>query len=336
MLDLLEKLINISSLTGEEGELGCYLENLLREQGYRVERQQVGRDRFNLLARLAAEPVVLLSTHLDTVAPHFPARRRADRLWGRGACDAKGSIVAMLEAGRELLARDTESFALLFVVGEEAFSDGAKTAAQMQLNSRYVIIGEPTENKLAAGQKGSLVFRLEARGVAGHSAYPEIGDSALHRLIRLLERWLDADWGRDDLLGESTLNIGVIQGGDGANVIAAGAEAEGIFRVAGSIGDIRRRIDNLLENGIDFQVRSASEPQHLAVLPGFEQTVVSFGSDAAHLRPLGEILLCGPGSVRYAHGSDEQISAAELDAAVKLYVSLVQNLLQQEEEQLHD
>jgi acetylornithine deacetylase len=246
---------------------------------------------------------------------------------GRGACDAKGAIAAMLAAADRLRERGCQQFGLLFVVGEETNSDGAKVAARKHLDSEYVIIGEPTENRLAAGQKGAIVFKVKSTGLIGHSAYPEKGDSALHRLVKCLDIWLQTDWGRDDLLGASTLNIGRISGGSGANVIAGESHAEGIFRVSTSVDAIKKQFYAQLDDHIEVEIMSESEPQKLMTLDSFETTTVSFGSDAAYLRPLGEILLIGPGSAEHAHSDHEQVTVAELTSAVDHYVTLVEKLL---------
>jgi len=233
----------------------------------------------------------------------------------------------MIGAAEDLLEQGITSFGLLFVVGEEKDSDGARAAARLPIESEYVILGEPTENRLAAGQKGTIVFRLRAAGKEGHSAYPELGSSAIHQLIELLSTWQKMDWSRDEEMGANTLNIGKISGGTGANVIAGKAEAEGIMRLATPSGPVLERMKNDLPNSVDLDVVSFSEPMRLFVLDGFDRTVVSFGSDAPYLRTLGEVLMLGPGSIRYAHSAEEQVTVGELEQAKRLYIRLVKELL---------
>jgi acetylornithine deacetylase len=327
-VSLLRELVDVPSPTGAEAPLGELVARWLAGSGFRVTRQPVARDRFNLLATTGAKPEVLLCTHLDTVSPHLPFREEGEVLWGRGACDAKGALAAMLTASQRLLAGGKTRFGLLLVVGEERDSLGAKKAAELEIASRYVLVGEPTDNRLAASQKGTLVFRIEAEGRSGHSAQPETGPSAVHRLLRLLSKWIEEDWGSHPEMGLTTVNIGVVGGGAGSNVIAPRAWGEGIFRVAGSVKLLRERITAALPDWASLEILGASEPLELATLPGFDTCVVSFGSDAPYLRPLGEVLMLGPGSIRHAHSDDERVGKRELLEAVTLYVRLVETLVE--------
>lgn len=331
LADTLGKLMRIESPTGEEREVGLYLEELLRSLGFLVSRQEVGRSRFNLWARTDATPHILFCTHMDTVLPRIPFRQQDGRIFGRGACDAKGALVAMLQASLRLRARGFDRIGLLFVVGEEVNSDGARAAATETSQARFIILGEPTENRLAAGQKGTLVFRLMHRGEAGHSAYPGKGKSAIHALVSRMERWLSREWGSSDLFGRTTLNLGKISGGTGANVIADRAEVEGIFRVATSVRAILETIAGEGEADGGLEIRSSAEPMELFVPPGYPAEVVWFGSDAPHLRSLAPVVMCGPGSIRHAHRPDEQIALSEVEQAVKLYVQLAEELAGAEE-----
>lgn len=327
---LLEKLIEIQSPTGQESEISNKVSEYLSELGFRIQRQQVDEGRYNLLATTDANPLVLLCTHLDTVLPHLPFTRSQNVVRGRGACDAKGAVAAMIGAAYDLLNEDITSFGLLFVVGEEKHSDGARAATQLRIGSEYVILGEPTENRLAAGQKGTIVFRLHVEGKEGHSAYPELGSSAIHQLVDLLHTWQESDWGQDKEMGANTLNIGRISGGTGANVIAGEAEAEGIMRLATPSTPVLEKMRSGLTEAMSLEVISCSEPMRLFVLDRFEQSIVSFGSDAPYLRPLGEVLMLGPGSIRYAHSIEEQVTCEELEQARRLYTALVKELLSRE------
>jgi acetylornithine deacetylase len=326
-VSLVRELVDLPSPTGEEGPVGELLAGWLTDLGFRVLRQPVEAGRFNVLATTEVPPRVLLCTHLDTVSPHLPFRDDGQCLRGRGTCDAKGALAAMLTASHRLLADGEGRFGLLFVVGEEMDSVGARRASQLAIGCRYVLLGEPTDNRLAAAQKGTLVFRLQAEGRAGHSAQPESGRSAVHRLVGLLGEWLDREWGAQSKLGATTVNFGVLGGGEGANVIAPRAWAEGIFRVAGSTAELGESIRAVLPDWASIEVLSASESLELATLPGFETCVVSFGSDAPYLCPLGDVLMAGPGSIRHAHADDEQVDRKELVEAAALYVDLVKALL---------
>lgn len=322
LVGFLERLMEIPSPTGSEQEAGLFLADYLRQSGFSVREQPVSDDRFNVLATTGETPDVLFSTHFDVVNPHIPFRREAGRIFGRGACDAKGALAAMVSAAERLVADGRNNVGMLFVVGEERSSDGARIASELHLGSSHVILGEPTQGELAVAQKGTLVFRLEVEGIAGHSAYPEVGRSAIHQLSQLVGKWLDLEWGEDELFGKTTLNFGTIEGGQGANVIAAAAASEGIFRVATSLEDLNHRISEAIEQHCQFKVLSSCEPLKLGRAAGFRETVVSFGSDAPYLRRLGTVYLIGPGSILYAHTSDEQVSVAELEEAEQYYYRL--------------
>jgi acetylornithine deacetylase len=326
LVQLLTRLIDISSPTGEEEGIGEYLEVVLTEMGLEVNRQSLGHNRFNLLATTGGSIRILLCTHMDTVLPHLPSSQVGEIIRGRGACDAKGSMAAMISAAEKLLGRGKSELGLLFVVGEEKDSDGARKAAELKLSSEYVILGEPTENKVATGQKGTIVFQVEVSGKAAHSACPEKGRSAIHSLVELIRNWITADWGVDPIIGSNTLNIGRIGGGVGANVIAAKAVAEGIFRIGTSSEIVKEQLLAYECEDVSIKVLSSSEPMQLHVPVGVDTTVVSFGSDAPYLQSLGKVVMLGPGSIEYAHGPDEQITVNQLVSARDQYVNLIEKL----------
>ncbi|OPZ72413.1 MAG: Acetylornithine deacetylase [bacterium ADurb.Bin478] len=329
MFDLLKTLIDIDSCTGREPALGHWLCQWLMQRGYQVERQDVGAERFNLIVRACPSPVVWFCTHLDTVEPFVRFRQEHGRIYGRGACDAKGSLWAMLSAVERLRRRPAADVGLLLVVGEEHDSDGAKMLARSGVTGEYIILGEPTDNHLVSHQKGSLVFRITVRGRSGHSGYPERGSSAIHHLTQILSTWLHHDWGEDAEFGKTTVNIGRIQGGSGANIIADHAQADGIFRLATDPEEIRRQWELTKDDAVRVEVLSASQPQRLFTLPGYPVKTVAFGSDAAYLAPLARVLMLGPGSIHFAHREDEQVGVDELIAACDLYEKLALDLLYQ-------
>lgn len=325
----MKQLVEIPSPTGAEGTIAEFLEHLLAGEGWKVQRQRVDDERFNLMASLADNPSVLFCTHLDTVLPHIPFSYSKGIIRGRGACDAKGSLASMVVAARALRAKGLRGLGFLLVVGEERHSDGAKAAAAAGKGAEYIILGEPTRNQIAVGQKGTLVFRVRAEGVAGHSAYPGLGPSAVHLLVAFLAKCLEVEWGKDETLGATTLNIGTFRGGLGPNVIAPEAIAEGIFRIGTSLEKVRRQLQGILPEGLAFEELSSAEPLILETIPGFSETIVAFGSDAPYLQPLGRVVLCGPGSIQYAHREDEQIMLEELEESVGVYVGLVRTLVEE-------
>lgn len=331
VVELTERLCAIPSITGDEAAVVAETARVLSALGLDVRRQQVGetRGRDNLLATAPGiAPEVLLTTHLDTVPPFLPPHREGDRLYGRGTCDAKGIAAAMICAVEQLLVQGERRVGLLFVVGEETDSDGAKAAAEgFAPRVRYLIDGEPTDLKLAVAMKGAVVFDLEARGKAGHSAYPETGHSAVHQLTRDIVRLLDAEWPADPVVGATTLNIGTIGGGVASNVIAASARATGVLRTSAAaealVADMKARLDPATE----LHVRSASSPLRLEEVEGVETCVVAFGSDVPYLSPLGRPLLVGPGSIHDAHTDHEHVMLDDLSRARDLYQHLASALL---------
>lgn len=324
---LLERLVNIESITGNEQGVQEFLSLWLEKAGYRVTRQIVTPGRYNILA-VKENPRILFCTHMDTVAPFIPFSSDGDILRGRGTCDAKGCIAAMLLAGEKLAAMGRDDIGFLFVAGEETNSDGAKKAGELGLETEYIVLGEPTDNRIASAQKGTLVFRVNVKGQAGHSALPSSGRSAVHKMAAVIKAWLDADWGSEPSRGETTLNIGTVNGGTAPNVIAPGCTAEGIFRVATSVEAVRKIMMGEIAGDEDFEVEilSSSEPLNLTEVPGLEHTVVSFGSDAPYLAGIARVIMCGPGSIRYAHSEDEQISIRELMEGVEVYCRIASEL----------
>lgn len=319
---LLQELVDLPSPSGEESAAMVRLERELVLRGFQVQRIPVSEGRFDLLAGAGGKPTVIFCTHIDVVTPHVPFRRAGGTLYGRGVLDAKGIAVSMLATAERLRSRGERDFALLYVVGEETTSDGAQAAARIPLDSRFVVVGEPTENRLAAAQKGTFRFFLRTAGRAGHSSQPDAGPSAVHTLVEVLSDLLEAPWPTDPELGETTLNIGRIGGGEAANVIAPEAWAEGMFRVATSLADVENRLRGVVGARGRLEPVGGTEPQRFLTLPGFEQTVVSFGSDAGYLRPLGQVLMLGPGTIRYAHAANEQVTEKELEEAIELYQRL--------------
>lgn len=327
---LARQLIDIPSTTGDEATHADFLDRELRRLGFQTRRQEVTETRFNLFASAGGRPRVVINSHLDTVPPWFESREDETHVYGRGACDTKGVIAAMVAAGEKLLTNDVRDFAFLFVVGEETDSIGAKSAnvAFRDLGSEYVIVGEPTGSKFARASKGALTCIVRFDGVAAHSAYPHLGDSAINKMVRAITEINAADWGLDDNLGETTVNVGVVRGGEKPNIIPAKAECEMIFRLVTTPEDIRARLEPILaKNGGTITWTHGNPPQHMAVPDGAESIVVAFNTDVPHLGALGKPMLFGPGSILDAHGANEKIGKRELLEAVGTYYATVRSLV---------
>jgi acetylornithine deacetylase len=328
LFELTRKLIDIPSVTGDEGAVGSFLASYLEDLGYEVKQQQVEGERRNIIAT-SGSPHVVLSTHMDTVPPYIASREDADQIYGRGSCDAKGIIAAQIFAA-EMLRRDgINEVGLLFTVDEETGSLGAQVANMEPIagECRFMINGEPTDNKLAIGTKGSLRCVLRSEGRAAHSAYPEQGESAIEKLLDVLESIRCAEWPTDGVFGETTCNIGVIAGGTRPNVVAAEARAELQIRLATGVAPIKELLQQAVAGRARIDYLSAHEPILLHAVDGFEQCLVRFTTDIPHLSKWGTPLLIGPGSILDAHSEHERVSKRELTRAVDLYADLARRLL---------
>jgi acetylornithine deacetylase len=333
VLELTRALIEIESITPNEREIGNFLfgqlDDLARRFDGHAERIPVEENRDNVFVYFG-EPRVVLSTHMDTVPPFIPWREDEAHIWGRGACDTKGLIAAMITAAVELLESGTRNFGLLFVVGEERNSAGALVAAKTPRGAKFLINGEPTENKLALGSKGALRYEIRALGKMAHSAYPELGESAIEKLLNALERIRKVPLPVDPVLGPSTLNIGTIQGGRAPNVIPDEAVAEIFVRVVGDVTELRRAIDAAARPDAETKEILFIPAVHLGSLEGFETTVVAYTTDIpAFAGAWGQPFLIGPGSIHVAHTKEERIPKSQLTAAVSLYRKLVEKLSRQ-------
>jgi acetylornithine deacetylase len=325
LFQLTQALVNIESVTDHERACGEFLRDYLAARKFQVELQPVSGQRANVFARWG-RPDIVLSTHLDTVPPFFSAHEDAEFIYGRGACDAKGILASQIVAAERLIHEGVEDFALLFVVGEETTSDGAREANLHPCGSRYIINGEPTENKLIVGSKGNLRVDIGARGKMAHSAYPHLGESAIERLLDVLADLRALPLPHDALLGPSTLNIGTISGGRAANVVPDEASAQVLIRTVEDSEPLRRRIMELLTGRCEFTFVRDTPAMRLEKLEGFETGVVAFSTDVPCLTKWGRPVLLGPGSITEAHTERERVKKAELVRAVGLYCELVRQL----------
>jgi acetylornithine deacetylase len=328
---LARQLIDIPSTTDNEAAVGEFLEGALQRLGFACRRHAVTETRFNLFAAAGGRPRVILNSHIDTVPPWFASAEDEEYLYGRGACDTKGVYAAMIAAGERLVARGMNEFAFLFVVGEETDSIGAKTANTefAALGSEFVVVGEPTESTFARASKGAFTCTVRFDGMAGHSAYPERGDSAITKLAAAITEINAAQWGRNEVLGQATVNVGVVRGGVKPNVIAGEAEAEMIFRLVTDPEDVRTKLEGIISRHGGKIIKSGGNPPQFMTVPeGEPSRVVAFNTDVPHLRNLGKPLLFGPGSILEAHGPNERIAKKDLLAAVSTYEEMVVALLE--------
>jgi acetylornithine deacetylase len=322
--------MNIPSVSGDEGAVGFWLRDHLQSLGWTVELQKVSDNQNNVIAWLNETPRVWFSTHIDTVPPFIPPTEDDEKIYGRGACDAKGIIAAQITAAETLRKEGIADIGLLYTVEEETSSTGARAANLHPLASKceYLINGEPTDNDLAIGSKGTFRLKIKTKGKAAHSAYPEEGDSAIEKLLDILEDVRHTKFPDDEFFGETTVNVGTVEGGVALNVIPPTAEAGLAIRLTTLREPIETALKSLLRGRGDIEVLSCSEPVKMLEVDGFKQKVVRFTTDIPYLTNWGQPLLLGPGSILVAHTKDEFVLKKDLEEAVKLYTGLAKHLLE--------
>ncbi len=335
-LALTRRLVDIESITGNEAAVGGFLLRYLSELGFTAHKMPVpfppeiaanGRERFNVFAGLPGQKAeIVLSTHMDTVPPFLPSREDHQRIYGRGACDAKGIIAAQIAAALRLREQGIR-VGLLYIVGEERDSLGAETANQHPPGSRFLINGEPTDNHLATASKGSLRVQLTAHGRMAHSAYPELGESAIEKLLDALERLRSMELPVNPDVGPTTMNIGLIEGGRAPNVVPDFARAQLQYRLVGPSEQLRRDISDAVFDLVTAEFVLEIPFVKLRTVAGLPTMVAAFTTDIPRLSRWGEPLLIGPGSIHVAHTEGEYIDKKQLLDAIDCYCDIARNLL---------
>lgn len=325
---LLTKLIDIPSITGNEKDITFLLRDILEGEGMKVSLFKIEKDRCNLFAYFSENPEIILTTHMDTVAPFIKAEVTGDTIYGRGACDAKGQISAMIIAALALPKLVKEKVGLLFVIGEETNSLGAKSVEKMKIKPKYFINGEPTENKLVHAQKGVYFFEAIAYGKSSHSGYPDNGTSAIHILLDFFVKIKQHSWPKNKTFGETFFNVGKIEGGEAINTLASTAKAECGFRIVSPIDEIIAEVEKLKPAEIKINTISKTPAIKLYCPESIKNTVhVNYGSDVFFLQKTAPTLMIGPGTILDAHTKDEKIKISELKEAVGLYTDLIKILI---------
>jgi len=326
VVSLTRRLVDIESISGNEGAVGHVLADELRGLGYKVQRMAVEGERANVYATSPQEPnpVVVFSTHVDTVPAFIPSSEDEHRVYGRGSCDAKGIIAAQIAAA-EILKKEGIHVGLLFLVGEERDSRGAKVANQQANGCKFLINGEPTENRVAIASKGSLRVQLTAHGRMAHSAYPELGESAIDKLIEALLRLRAMPLPSDPELGPCTLNIGIVEGGRAPNVIPDHARAQLLYRLIGPAEQLRREIVASAGDLAKVEFTLEIPFVRLRTFEGLPTMVAAFTTDIPALSNWGQPLLVGPGSIHVAHTEGEYVEKKQLHEAVELYCAVARH-----------
>ena len=328
VVSLTRRLVDIESISGNEGHVGQVLAQELRALGYDARRMAVEGERANVWATSPQEPnpAVVLSTHMDTVPPFIPSSEDNDRVYGRGSCDAKGIIAAQIAAS-EVLKKDRIYIGLLFLVGEERDSRGARVANQHAQGCKFLINGEPTENRVAIASKGSLRVQLTASGRMAHSAYPELGESAIDKLIEALHRLSAMPLPSDPEIGPCTLNVGIIEGGRAPNVIPDHARAQLLYRLIGPGEHLRREIVATAGDLAKAEFTLEIPFVRLRTFEGLPTMVAAFTTDIPALSNWGQPLLVGPGSIHVAHTEGEYVEKKQLHEAMELYCEVARKLV---------
>ena len=321
--------MDIPSTSGDEEAVGFFLRDHLESVGWKVEVQPVATGQNNVIATLNDTPRIWFSTHMDTVPPFIPPTEDDERIYGRGSCDAKGIIAAQITAAEQLRKEGIEDIGLLYTVEEERSSTGAKAANLHPLAEKceYMINGEPTDNDLAIGSKGTFRLMIRTTGKAAHSAYPEEGDSAIEKLLDILEDIRRTKFPNDEFFGETTVNIGTVEGGAALNVIPPTAQAGLAIRLTTKKQPIEDAVRSIVRDRGEVEVLSFSEPVRMLEVDGFNTKVVRFTTDIPHMPNWGKPLLIGPGSILVAHTKDEFVLKKDLEESVRLYVQLAKKLL---------
>jgi acetylornithine deacetylase len=328
VVDFTRQLVDIESITGNEGPVGDFLHRELLRRGFQSEKIPVEGTRCNVFAVFPEQPqpTIVFSTHMDTVPPFIPSSEDAAKVYGRGSCDAKGIMAAQVNAA-ELLRHEGIQVGLLFVVGEERDSLGAKVANQKPRGCKFLVNGEPTENQVAVASKGALRVEVIAEGRMAHSAYPELGESAIDKLLDALARLRAMKLPVEDGIGPCTLNIGVIEGGRAPNVIPDKARAQLLYRLVGSSEQLKREIVAAVGNLAKIEFVLEIPFVRLRAFEGLPTMVAAFTTDIPALSDWGKPLLVGPGSIHVAHTNGEFVEKKQLQDAVDLYCAIARRLV---------
>jgi len=328
LVSLTRRMVDVESISGNERAVGEFLLAHLASLGYSATRMEVSPERFNVYSAVPGrKPDVVFSTHMDTVPPFIPSSEDSENIYGRGSCDAKGIIAAQIAAAERLRAEGKVVPALLFVVGEERDSQGARVANQHAPGSRFLINGEPTENRIAVASKGTLRVELTAHGKMAHSAYPELGESAIDKLLDVLDPLRRMELPTNPEVGPSTLNIGILEGGQAPNVVPDFARAHLLYRLVGPSDDLKRRIIEMVGNRAEVNFVLEIPFMRLRTVDGIPTMVAKFTTDIPGLSNWGEPVLLGPGSIHVAHTERERLEKRQLHEAVELYCKVAKKLV---------
>lgn len=317
MLNFLLDILRFNSTSGSENELAMYISDKYKPKNANSEIQVTDNGRLNIFFSYG-EPKIIFCSHLDTVPPYFQPQKNGDIISGRGSCDAKGQIAYLFEAFKQLKSEGHTNIGMLMVSGEEDGSQGAIRANKDLIDCNYIIIGEPTENKLIKASKGNLLVKVNFKGKSCHSGYPQNGDSAVEHMISFFNRLNSIDFPEDTVLGKTTYNIGKVESSNAHNVVSNSAECKIFFRTTFATNEIlKKKLNEIKYNNIEFEFIYGDEPLNFYTIDGFKTDVVSFGTDAPAFTNVKNKILYGPGSILDAHTDKEYVKIEGLHTAVE-------------------
>jgi len=327
-LELFREILSIDSTSGKEAGMAEFLSQKL--EAPQIERLPVGDGTENVFLKWGT-PKVVFCTHMDTVPPYIPPTFKEDRVLGRGSCDAKGQLISMYTACKQLEAEGESGFGLLILSGEETGSWGAKAFTATGFTAPYLIVGEPTENKMVSASKGTKSYDLTFHGKAFHSGYPEYGTSAVDLFLDFCKALRMMDFGKDPVLGKTTWNIGLLRSDNPQNILSPELTCRVYFRT--TFASDAAVTEWMMKNdpSLDVVARGGDSPARYYTVDGFESAPVAFGSDAPHLTGFAHRSICGPGTVKVAHRSDEYILIQDMETAVSQYVRMFRTITQESE-----
>lgn len=322
-MKLFEQILSIDSTSGKERELGLFLAHKL--QAEKVELLEVGDGTVNLFLSWG-EPKLVFCTHLDTVPPYIPPRIEQDKVWGRGACDAKGQIYAMYQACHRLAQAGKSNFGLLLLSGEETGSFGAKAFAKTSFRTPYLVVGEPTDNCLVSASKGTRSYSLCFKGKAFHSGYPEMGLSAVELFVDFVNRLRAAEFPEDPVLGKTSYNIGALHSDNPQNILSPELSCKVYFRTTSKAeAAVEEFMSAQASENLEVKAGGGDQAREYYVIDGIPSKIVSFGSDAPHLSNFEHKMICGPGSIKVAHRDEEHIEIKDIEIAIENYIKIYES-----------
>ncbi|MBS1515269.1 MAG: M20/M25/M40 family metallo-hydrolase [Bacteroidetes bacterium] len=317
MLNFLSDILKIESTTGSENTLAHFIAEKYTPAGMQCKIQNTSDGRVNLFFTIG-KPKIVFNSHMDTVPPYIPPTFTDDIIYGRGSCDAKGQLAYLWQAANELIAEGEKDFGLLMTFSEEIGSIGARFANEMLTDTKYIIVGEPTENKLITSSKGTHFIKVTVRGKSCHSGYPQYGDSAINTMREFLDRLDKINFPMDEVMGDTPYNIGELHANNAQNVVPDLVTFNLFIRTTfASYPVFQQMLESIKGDKIELEFILNKGPIKFHTVEGFETGVVAYGTDAPSFTNVPNKILYGPGTILVAHTENEHIYIKDLYRAVE-------------------